>query len=249
MNEFYKTEGIIIGKRDFSEADKLLIVLTPDMGKITIKAKGLKKTLAKMSGHLELFNQVKIEMVQGRTFFIATGAQTIENFNNAKNDFSRMSTLYYLGELVNNLVPDHIPQKEVYQNLVQAIAMVSANTFDMAIVTLSFEVQLLHLLGYKPELGNCVVCHNAVIAEGFCMSVEKGGVMCTVCGHDDWQTRTLSTNALKAMRLMGSYNFDTVSKVRIEQGIVGELRSILDLLLEQQMGKRLKSRSFLQAIV
>ena len=52
----FKTEGIIIKRRDYGEADRILTVMTREYGKLKIKAKGVRKITSRRSAHIELLN-------------------------------------------------------------------------------------------------------------------------------------------------------------------------------------------------
>src|SRR3989338_8346383 len=103
----YKTQGIIIKKTDLTEADRLLTIYTKDLGKILVKARAVKKTQAKLKGHLELFLHSHLMLAQGRNMDIITSAETIEGFPNHHQDLSALASAYYLAELIKQLIPSH----------------------------------------------------------------------------------------------------------------------------------------------
>ena len=79
---------------------------------------GVRKILAKMAGHLEMFNHVKLDLVKGRNFYIVTGAQTIESFSGLKEDFERLSILYYIGEVLDRVLEEDVRHKNTFSFLV-----------------------------------------------------------------------------------------------------------------------------------
>ena len=76
----YRTEAIVLKRRDFGEADRLLTVFTPEHGKLVLLAKGVRKTKSRKAGHVELFTHGTWLVARGRTWDLVTQADTIEPF-------------------------------------------------------------------------------------------------------------------------------------------------------------------------
>jgi DNA repair protein RecO (recombination protein O) len=155
----FKTEGIIIKRRNFGEADRILTVLTPNYGKLQIKASGVRRITSRRSAHVELLNNAQLGLYKGNGFPILTEARMIEDFSSLKNDFNKIGLAYHLCELVDGLCPDNQEQREVYELLkktLHALCYSAAATFDveqreespLPVLIHDFEVELLSLLGY-----------------------------------------------------------------------------------------------------
>src|SRR5512137_1244562 len=98
----YHTEGIVLRHSDFGEADRLLSVFTPHLGKVRLLAKGIRKPASRKAGHLELFTRTQLLIARGRNLDIVTQAQTLEPYLTLRQDLWRMSHAYYVGELVDS---------------------------------------------------------------------------------------------------------------------------------------------------
>lgn len=245
QNAFFRTTGIVIGKRDFSEADKIMTVVTPEMGKIEIKAKGARKMLAKMNGHLELFNHVDLTLVQGKTWYIVTGAQTIDAFVHIKRDIEWMSFMYYAAELLQGAHIADDEYVEAYQALLELLQCAST-VQAVPLALMYFEARMWRMLGLKPELSVCVVCRQTITPERITYSPTKGGVLCAIHATDmtdhAW---VIGADTLKAIRLLYTQDWSLISKVRCTDQVMRELRSIFDRSVEYHLPKKLKSRAFM----
>ncbi|MDD5191431.1 MAG: DNA repair protein RecO, partial [Dehalococcoidales bacterium] len=62
----YRTSGVIIRKTKLGEADRILTIYTPDLGKMDAVAKGVRRPKSKMAGHLELLTYSQINLARGR---------------------------------------------------------------------------------------------------------------------------------------------------------------------------------------
>ena len=68
----YLTKGIVIGRTNFGEADRIVRFFTPDRGKLSAIAKGIRKIKSRSGGHLELFGEVSLMLATGRGLDIVT---------------------------------------------------------------------------------------------------------------------------------------------------------------------------------
>lgn len=73
----YRTRAIVLKRRDQGEADRVLTVFTPNMGKRTVMARGVRKTASRKAGHLEPFTYTALLMAQGKTWDVVTQAETV----------------------------------------------------------------------------------------------------------------------------------------------------------------------------
>jgi len=249
MNTSHKTTGIIIGKRDFGEADKILVVFTQDLGKIQVKAKGLKRALAKMAGHLEMFNLVKLELIKGKTFYIVIGAELIDGFTEIKQDFEKTGIYYYFCEVLNKILEEGVRHKNTFAFFLSVINKLNQKDSSNLILTVFFELNILSHLGFKPEFLVCVGCREDIGGHKFYFSQERGGVLCESCGQDDFFADLLTPNAVKLMRVILARDFSLLERVKMEPSIPAEVKKINGFFLEHILGRELKSKQFLNLSV
>lgn len=114
----YKTEGVIIKRINYGEADKILTIFTKHYGKITVIAKGIRKMTSRKKGSLELFNQSVLYLARGKNFDIVTEVETINNFLSHKINFEKLGRIYYFCEVVDRLTAERVEEANIYQILV-----------------------------------------------------------------------------------------------------------------------------------
>lgn len=108
----YKTQGIIVKRTDLGETDRLLTIYTKDFGKLLVRAKAIKKSQAKLKGHLELFIHSYLMLAQGKNFDIITNAETIESFPELHKYIDSLAVSYYLADCLDKLMagPERDPR-------------------------------------------------------------------------------------------------------------------------------------------
>src|SRR5581483_11158034 len=116
-----KTEGIIIKRRNFGEADRILTVFTKDHGKLQLKAKGVRRITSRRSSHTELLNLTSLYLYQGRNMYLLTEAIVVENFSQLKNDLLSVGFAYHICELIDGLCPENQENQKVFDLLKQTL--------------------------------------------------------------------------------------------------------------------------------
>lgn len=146
MSHSYITEGIILKRINFGEADKLLTIYTKHYGKIRAIAKGVRRIISRKAGHVEIFNLARLFLSQGRNIDILTEAQTINSFKSWRNDLKKVAMAYYFCELVDKLTPDSQPHYQVFELLKNYLGKIGSAKLPS--LSRSFEENLLRELGF-----------------------------------------------------------------------------------------------------
>lgn len=151
MHHSFKTEGIILKRTNYGEADRILTIYTSHHGKIRAMAKGVRKLQSRKAGSLELFNHATLFLIKGKNLDLVTEAQTINLFKSLRKNLIKVGIAYYLCELVDKLTPDNQPHEAVFELLKETFKKIGLK--ENKILVREFEEELLHELGFGvPEV-------------------------------------------------------------------------------------------------
>lgn len=145
----YKTEGIIIKRKDFGEADRILTVLTKSQGKIKIVAKGVRKISSRRSSHVELLNQSILAIHDGK-MPILTEAETVKHYSILKNDLEKCGFAFYICELIDGLLAEYQESRTAFNLMQDALERLQTETNPRSLIS-KFEGDLLTNLGFYPK--------------------------------------------------------------------------------------------------
>lgn len=120
-----RTEGIIIKRRNLGEADRLLTVITPHYGKLTIKATGVRKITSRRAAHTELLNHAVLNLYKGTGMHVLTEANMLNDYAPIKHDFAKVGVAYHLCELVDGLCPENQENSKVFHLLKNTLIQLS----------------------------------------------------------------------------------------------------------------------------
>src|SRR3989338_5449996 len=142
----FKTEGIILKRKDFGEADRILTVFTLQRGKISVLAKGVRRITSRRAGNVELLNRSILYLHQGKGMPILTEAQTLQSYQKIKEDLTLSTYAYHIIELVNKLTAENQGNRILYEHLVSVLQRLSRN--PRQILVRAFEAKILSNLGF-----------------------------------------------------------------------------------------------------
>jgi DNA repair protein RecO (recombination protein O) len=235
-NRLYRVEGIVLRRRDLGEADRILTVFTDRAGKISVVGKGTRRTQSRLAGHLEPFCRTSLLIARGRNLDIVTQASLIEPFRNLRASEPLIAYAGYFADLLDQFTVEGQENHRAYDLFIESLDGLDSG-FDPFVVSCYFELSLLSLMGFKPELFKCIECGREIQAEenGFSLS---GGVLCPSCQSSQPRTEMISVNALKYLRLLERGDLGTALRLRLSielrQEIDRDLRGYVSFVLERE---------------
>ena len=243
----YQTEAIIIKKTKLGEADSILTLYTPHLGKIQGFAKSVRRPRSKLAGHLELLTHSLVSLARGRNLDTITGSQTINSFLPLKSDLWLTSCALYATELINQFTADHIENYPLFQLLRETMEQLCP-AGNKELTLRYFELHLLNEVGYRPQLQQCVSCHLPLepTTNSFCPSA--GGMLCPNCSPSQPLTYPLSVNAQKVLRLLQSSDYNAANRLKIDPELSRELEKTMRDYLKYLLERELKSAAWLDTL-
>jgi DNA repair protein RecO (recombination protein O) len=242
----YQTEAIIIKKFKLGEADRILTLYTPHLGKIRAVAKGVRRPRSKMSGHLELLTHSLVSLARGRNLDTVTGAQTINSFFTLKSDLELTSCALYATELVDQFTADNVENRPLFQLLLETMERLCRGG-DNELALRYFELHLLNEVGYRPQLQQCVACQSALApgTNAFCPGV--GGMLCPRCRQSQI-SYSVSAKGLNGLQLLQSSDYNTASQAEMNAELSGELEAVMRNYLKYLLERDVKSTAWLDTL-
>ena len=241
-----RTEAIVLRQRPLGDADRICVLFSPTRGRIEAVAKGVRKPLSKLSGHVEPLSRGQFGLAHGRSLEVVTDAQTLDSWPPLHEDMDRMTEALAMVELVDRSTDMDVSSGPLYQLLRHSLDALAATSSPRA-VRWWFIVRFLDQQGYRPELDACVRCRSEVGPEGNGFSATDGGVVCPTC-HGAGVGQRLSSAVFRLLRYMRRSSCESTAQVRVGAEASTELERHLRLSLEQALDGRLRSSGFAEAL-
>ena len=243
----YRVEAVVLRHMDYGEADRLLGLYTREGGKVRAIAKGVRKIRSRKAGHLEPFTRVALQLAQGRDLPIVTQAETVDAYLPLRDDLVKTGYAAYVVEMLDRFLFEEGENRYIYRLLTDTLARISAQD-DPVLAIRYYELHLLDLLGFRPELFQCVNCHTEIQPEDQYFSIAQGGVYCPKCGANRPDVLPVSLQALKYLRHLQRSSYEEAARAQLSPGVQAEMESLLQQYMTYLLERSLNTPAFLRQI-
>jgi DNA repair protein RecO (recombination protein O) len=177
----YETiKGLVLRQVPYKEADRILTVLTADRGKMTISARGAQRKNSPLAAASQALCYSEFTLFGNRGRWTMNEGTTIEQFLGLREDISLLALGTYFAELLETVCPEEVPAGSALQLGLNALYAMSRGIFGPEHVKSVFELRLLCLEGFQPEVGVCGVCGREDVQEPL-FSPASGMIHCRGC--------------------------------------------------------------------
>ena len=229
MSNILLTRGIVLWEMPIGETDKLLTVLTPDYGKLTVRARGVRRKNSRLAAAAQLLVYSDMKLFSYKDHYTLDEANSLAQFWTLKSDLALLALGSYFAELTRIFSDTDTVNTRLLSLLLNALYGLDTLRKPPALVKPAFELRLLALSGFAPDLSHCAVCGTATPLLPM-FHVTEGLLHCATCplsapyGH----SVSLCADSLAAMRFILSAE----SKRFLSFTLEGEARKLLGAAAE-----------------
>ncbi len=244
----YRTNAIILKRRNFGEADRLLTILTPEHGKVDVIAKGARKPNSTKTGHVELFTQADMLIHLGREIGIAAQVEMTTAFVPLREDLQRGAYAGYSAELLDKFTIEGDEEYSDLYDLLLATLELLCTDDDPRRVIRHYELHLLDIIGFRPELNECVFTHEPIQPEDQFFSFAEGGVVSPSATTHATSLSPLPLSVLKVLRYMQRSAYSQVQALEISIQLHNQVERLMLGYITYLLERRLQSVDFIRRI-
>jgi DNA repair protein RecO (recombination protein O) len=245
-----RARAIVLRAYRVGEADKLVVFLTLELGKIRGMAKSARRARSRFGASLETGTEVEV------TFFEKESRElvSVDRCDIVRSEFARFgeptlaTTLGYVTDLADAFVPEREPNARLYRLLravVFALAGGDTDTGSADAKARYFEAWLLRLSGVYPWRRSCPACGNALVERGAGFSVEERRLGCRGCID---RGMALSPDAVRFIESVWKHPPGVVEPPRAK-GALAELSAFHYRLIQDHLEKELRSHHVLEEML
>ena len=247
MNRYrtYRTEGVVIRQMPLGEADRVLTLCSPDMGKVRAVAKGVRRAKSRLGGHLELLNRASVSVAIGRNLDTISEAYAISAFGGIRDDLRRVSRGLYVAELVDCFSFEGNGNRAMYALLLGTMHRLERGK-NLDMLTRWFEMRLLECSGYMPELVHCVECRAWLEPADHLFACDSGGALCPNCRSESaGALLPLPLNTMKTLRFVQrEVSFDKLETLSVPSQILNDMERLMRTYIRHIVERDVKSAEF-----
>jgi len=242
-----RVQAIVLRHSDWGEADRLLWLFTLEMGKLNSLAKGVRRLRSRKAGHLEPFSLVNLLVARGRDMWIVTQAEMVENYLPLRENLVRIGYAAYVVELLDRFTYEEGENRPLFYLLRDTLARVNAMETP-ALAVRYYELRLLDLVGFRPQLFTCAVCDAEIKPQDQFFSAFHGGVVCPTCGFKTSGVRQITLGELRILRHFQRSTFRDAMRLSLNPEIDRGLEILMQNYFSYILERGLNSPAFLRQV-
>lgn len=244
---YLTTRGLVLRVSDYNDRDALLTLLTPEHGRITVKARGLRRKNSPLTAPCQLLALGEFTLFEYRDSYSINEAHSIELFQGLRKDIVKLALGTYFAQVAELLSMEDTPNPELLSltlNCLFALSELSARENQVKAV---FELRCACLSGYTPDLFACYVCGNQYPDR---FDVSNGALSCASCRHqkNSGIRMPLSPSVLDAMRYIVSCEPKRLLGFEASEETLKQLSHITELYLSTQLERGFSALDFYKSL-
>ncbi len=222
------------------------MLFSKDLGKISAVAKGARKSRKRFGGALDPFTLIEVSLAKGRGsshMYRLAEATQIDSHHGLASNLERLGSAAFILELVRELTPEHEPDPRIFDLICETFALLSSDTqFNTHCLTICAVLRILALGGLAVAASRCNACGSQVPERRRVLfDARRGGIICTPCGGGPI---TLSAGSAALLALLEKSTLHESVAIEIEKDHLHEIETALDIFVEHQLEKPLRTSSF-----
>lgn len=239
------TKGLVIREQTIGESDRLVTLLTADLGIVRAFVRGAKHTKSRLASSTSLFAYSDFSLYRGRDAYVVDNAAPIEVFFELRQDIERLALAQYLAQLAYELGDEEQPEQEMLSVLLNALHLLCRGKKDLRLVKAAAELRLMSLGGYMPDILACASC-GTYESDVMYFDALDGCIYCDNCRRDG--TVQCPKNVITAVRFICLTEPKRIYSFSLSTDNLDILSAVSEKYMLSRIQKRLPTLEFYKSI-
>ncbi len=240
--------GLVLRVTDYNDRDALLTLLTGGHGKLTVKARGLRRRNSPLSGVCQLLTLGEFTLFEYRGMYTINEAAPVEPFLGLRKDLQKLALGTYFAQVAEVISQEDLPNPELLSLTLNCLHALTALSLPEAMVKAVFELRVACLAGYTPDLSGCHVCGRA---EADRFDLSAGRLECVNCRSDrsGGLRMPLRPGELDAMRYLCVCEPKKLFSFRLPEESCRRLARVTEAYLATQLERGFSTLDFYKSLL
>ena len=241
-------KGLILRVTNYNDHDAILSILTHSHGKLTVKARGLRRKNSPLTAPCQLLAYSEFVLFEYKGMYTINEAHTVELFHGLRKDLQKLSLGSYFAQVSEVLSQEDQPSPELLSLILNSLyALASLNTSETLTKSV-FELRCACLAGYMPDISGCIHCGNNSPDR---FDVSSGHLECAKCRDRDSDgiRMPVSAGVLDALRYICSCESKKVYAFSVSEDTLSALSQLSEMYLTTQLERSFSALDFYKTIL
>ena len=243
-----KTPALVLRVTDYKDHDALLTLLSPNHGKLTVKARGLRRKNSPLVAPCQLLSYGEFTLFEYRGQYTINEAHSIELFTSLRRDLMKLSLGTYFAQVSELISQEDLPNPELLSLLLNCLYGLSRLDLPEMKVKAVFELRSACLAGYTPDLFGCHICGNQ---EPNRFDLSQGQLECHSCRHMGATgiRMPVTASALEAMRYICYCDPKKLFSFQVGPQTLEKIADISEAYLTTQLERGFSTLDFYKSLL
>ena len=243
--------GMVLSAMPVGDYDKRLVLLTKEIGKISVFAKGARRPNSAFLACSQPFAFGEFTLYAGRSSYNIMSCEISNYFPELREDIYSVYYGLYFCEFADYMTKENNDEKDILKLLYQTLRAVAKKTISLPLLRTIFELKMVVVSGLAPQMFQCVKCDRSITGKeptDYHFSAEYGGVLCEVCRYQDRSAIRLCTSTLYAMQYIVSSNIEKLYTFTVTEEVLTELTLCTRRYLDRHIDHDFKSLELIKTL-
>ena len=237
-----KVNGIVIAENNMGDYDKMVTLLTPNLGKIGCSAKGSRRSKSLLLSGSQFLCFGEYMLFKVSEVYTMNSCETIEMFYNIRTDLDKLTYASYITKIINDVTTENQNSFNTLKLFLNTLYMISETDKDLDFITAVFKIRILKILGFTPNVLSCTSCGLKENLKYF--SIKDNGCKCSICGTQDTSCLELSDATRNSIIYILKADPKKIFSFELSENCRKELELISNIYLNEKLEKEYKLEKF-----
>ena len=238
-----KVSGVVIAENNMGDFDKMLTILTPNLGKISCSAKGARRPKSQLMSGTQLMCFGEYMLFKGSDTYTLNSCEIIELFYNIRTDLEKLTYAMYVTRIVSDVTTENQNSFNTLKLYLNTLYMISETDKSLDFIVSVFKLRMLKILGFSPNTRECVSCKSRENIKYF--SIRDNGFKCESCAKQDTSTIAISEATQNAIKYIMGADPKKIFSFEISDAAYKELELVANVYLNEKLEKEYKMEKLL----
>lgn len=244
---YLNVQALVLRVTDYNERDALLTLLTREQGKITVKARGLRRKNSPLVAPCQLLAYGEFTIFEYRGMYTINEATSIELFSDLRRDLTKLSLGTYFAQSAAVIAQEDLPNPELLSLVLNCLHGLARLGLPEAQVKAVYELRAACIAGYTPDLFGCRVCGSQ---EPVFFDLSGGALLCSNCrGNASGIRLPVTPGMLDAMRYITYCDGQKLFGFRCGEDTLQQLSSVTEAYLTTQLEQGFSTLDFYKSLL
>jgi DNA repair protein RecO (recombination protein O) len=244
---YLTTKALVLRVTDYNDRDSLLTLLTDEYGKLTVKARGLRRKNSPLIAPCQLLAYAEFTLFENKGFYTINEAASIELFQGLRRDLTRLSLGTYFAQAAELIAQEDMPNPELLSLVLNCLFALTGLGLPEDQVKAVFELRAACIAGYEPDLGGCHICGSQ---ENLLFDLSGGALLCDRHrGQGSGIRLPVNPGTVDAMRYIAYCDSKKLFSFSVGQESLSQLASVTEAYLTTQLERGFSTLDFYKSLL